>query len=71
MTTFYSPDGNPEIWDEKPASYITVEEWEAARAAEAAEAEAARKREAERRERCAAQQGWTKTLTRDADCRGD
>ena len=40
MTTFYSPDGNPEIWDEKPASYITVEEWEAARAAEAAEAEA-------------------------------
>lgn len=42
MTTFYSPDGNPEIWDEKPASHITVEEWEAARAAEAAEAEAAR-----------------------------
>ncbi len=42
-----------------------------AQAQQAAEAEAARKREAERRERCAAQQGWTKTLTRDADCRGD
>lgn len=42
MTTFYSPDGNPEIWDEQPEGYITVEEWEAARAAEAAEAEAAR-----------------------------
>lgn len=42
-----------------------------AQAQQAAEAEAARKREAERRERCSGQQGWTKTLTRDADCRGD
>ena len=28
-----------------------------------------RKREAERKARCAQQQGWTKSLTRDADCR--
>ena len=42
MPTFYSPAGNPEIWDEQPEGYITVEEWEAARAAKAAEAEAAR-----------------------------
>ncbi|WP_291301243.1 phage tail assembly chaperone [Desulfovibrio sp. MES5] len=42
MPTFYSPTGNPEIWDEQPESYITVEEWKVARAAEEAEAEAAR-----------------------------
>lgn len=42
MPTFYSPTGNAEIWNEQPEAYITVEEWEAARAAEAAEAEAAR-----------------------------
>lgn len=42
MPTFYSSAGNPEIWDEQPEGYITVEEWEAARAAEEAEAEAAR-----------------------------
>ena len=42
MPTFYSPTGNPEIWDEQPESYITVEEWKAARAAEEADAEAAR-----------------------------
>lgn len=39
---FYSPSGNPEVWVEKPEGYITQEEWEMARAAEAAEAEAAR-----------------------------
>ena len=40
-----------------------------ARARQAADAEAARQREAERKARCARQQGWAKTLTRDADCR--
>lgn len=40
--TYYSPSGNPEIWDEQPEGYITVEDWEAARAAEEAAAEAAR-----------------------------
>ena len=24
---YYSPDGNPEVWAEKPAGYFTVEEW--------------------------------------------
>lgn len=42
-----------------------------ASARQAAEAETARRNEAERKQRCAGQQGWTKTLTRDADCRGD
>ena len=28
--TYYSPDGNPEVWAEKPAGYLTVEEWRAA-----------------------------------------
>lgn len=42
MPTFYSPSGNPEVWDEQPEGYITVEEWEHARAAEEAAAEAAR-----------------------------
>ncbi|MFT4179850.1 MAG: patatin-like phospholipase family protein [Thermomonas sp.] len=40
-----------------------------AQARQAAEAEATRKREAERQARCKRQQGWTKALTRDADCR--
>lgn len=25
---YYSPDGNLEVWDEKPQGYFTVEEWE-------------------------------------------
>lgn len=25
---YYSPDGNIEVWDEKPAGYYTVEEWQ-------------------------------------------
>jgi len=25
--TYYSPSGNPEVWDEKPSGYLTVEEW--------------------------------------------
>lgn len=29
MLTYFSPSGNPEIWDKKPAGYSTVEEWEA------------------------------------------
>ena len=40
-----------------------------AKAQHAAEALAAQQREAERKARCAQQQGWTKSLTRDADCR--
>ena len=27
MATFYSPDGNPEVWASKPDSYFTSEEW--------------------------------------------
>ena len=42
-----------------------------AQARATADAEAARQREAERQQRCAGQQGWTRTLTRDADCRAD
>lgn len=30
MDTFYSPKGNPEIWNEKPDGYMTQEEWDAA-----------------------------------------
>jgi hypothetical protein len=30
MGTFISPDGNPEVWEDKPASYFTPEDWEAA-----------------------------------------
>ena len=26
-TTYYSPSGNPEIWNEKPDGYFTPEEW--------------------------------------------
>jgi NTE family protein len=40
-----------------------------AKARQAADAEAARRREAERKARCATQQGWMDTLTRDPDCR--
>ena len=29
MATFYSPDGNPEVWDIKPDGYYTPEEWAA------------------------------------------
>ena len=27
MGAYYSPEGNYEIWDEKPAGYFTTEEW--------------------------------------------
>ena len=30
--TFYSPEGNPEIWNEKPEGYFTPEEWETGQA---------------------------------------
>lgn len=30
MSTFYNPEGNPEIWNEKPNGYMTQEEWDAA-----------------------------------------
>lgn len=30
MSTFYSPTGNPEVWNEKPDGYYTPEEWAAA-----------------------------------------
>ena len=28
--TYYSPDGNPEIWETKPDGYFTPQEWRAA-----------------------------------------
>ena len=28
MPTFFSTQGNPEIWSQKPAGYLTPEEWE-------------------------------------------
>jgi len=28
MPKYYSPDGNIEVWEEKPQGYYTVEEWE-------------------------------------------
>ena len=40
-----------------------------AKARQAADGEAARKREAERKARCARQQGWMDVLSRDPDCR--
>ena len=40
-----------------------------AKARQQADTQAARQREAERKARCAKQEGWTKTLTRDADCK--
>lgn len=27
MTTFFSPNGNPEVWDIKPDNYLTEDEW--------------------------------------------
>lgn len=27
MATFISPDGNPEVWEEKPEGYFTQDEW--------------------------------------------
>ena len=29
MATFFSPNGNPEVWNEKPDGYFTPEEWRA------------------------------------------
>ena len=29
MSTFYSPDGNPEVWEASPDDYYTPEEWAA------------------------------------------
>ena len=37
MPTFYSSDGNPEIWAERPVGYMTLEEWAAAHPAPAPE----------------------------------
>lgn len=28
MAKYYSPDGNIEVWDEKPQGYFTIEEWQ-------------------------------------------
>ena len=28
MSTYYSPTGNPEVWEEKPDGYFTVAEWQ-------------------------------------------
>lgn len=28
MAKYYSPEGNPEVWDKKPQGYYTVEEWQ-------------------------------------------
>lgn len=30
MPVFFSPDGNPEIWAQKPDGYLTPEEWDKA-----------------------------------------
>ena len=30
MPTYISPTGNPEVWEAKPAGYLTQEEWERA-----------------------------------------
>lgn len=30
MPVFYSPEGNPEVWEQKPDGYFTPEEWAAA-----------------------------------------
>lgn len=29
MAIYYSPDGNPEVWQAKPQGYFTPEEWDA------------------------------------------
>ena len=34
--TYYSPQGNPEVWNKKPSGYYSVTDWEAKVAAEAA-----------------------------------
>ena len=36
MPKFFSPEGNPEVWDSKPKGYFTEEEWEEAHPAPAA-----------------------------------
>ena len=28
MAKYYSPEGNIEVWDEKPQGYFTVDEWQ-------------------------------------------
>lgn len=35
MATFFSPEGNPEVWQAKPQGYFTPEEWSAAHPAPA------------------------------------
>lgn len=30
MAIYYSPNGNPEVWNDRPAGYFTPEEWQAA-----------------------------------------
>lgn len=35
MATFYSPEGNPEVWNVKPEGYFTPEEWAVAHPAPA------------------------------------
>lgn len=30
MSIFFSPNGNPEVWNKKPDGYMTHEEWQAA-----------------------------------------
>lgn len=30
MPVFYSPEGNPEVWEQKPDGYFTPEEWDVA-----------------------------------------
>lgn len=37
-TTYYSPSGNPEVWEERPKGYFTTEEWQAAHPAQEAPA---------------------------------
>lgn len=39
MPTYYSPEGNPEVWQEKPAGYLSPREWRAAHPAPAPEPE--------------------------------
>ena len=51
------------------AKIATLQAARTAKARQAADAEATRQREAERKARCAKQQGWMDKLTRDPDCR--
>jgi hypothetical protein len=37
MSTYISPNGNPEVWEEKPSGYFTQEEWDTAHPAPAPE----------------------------------